>query len=62
MDFVNKLLFLIGGDISDFELFRNYMSTVRDMRELLFQLYEHLVKVLYDLVFIEVASQNRRKE
>lgn len=59
---MNKLLFLIGGDVSDFELFRNYMSTVRDMRELLFQLYEHLVKVLYDLVFIEVTSQNRRKE
>lgn len=42
------MLFLSGGDISDLGPFKNYMSTIKDVSE-------HVIKVLYDLFFIEIT-------
>lgn len=42
------VLFLSGGVISDLGPFENHMSTIKDVSE-------HVIKVLYDLFFIEIT-------
>lgn len=48
LDFVNMLSYFYMEKItSDLGLFRCYMSTVKDVSELLFHIYAHFMKVLY---------------
>lgn len=55
LDLVKKLSCFLLEVLSDLGLFRNYTS-VKEVSELLFQVYEHFMKALYDLIFIEITS------